>query len=337
VAEQGSKARRTYGGIDDTGELQNAVDFVSSKGQAMIDEVGKVIVGNRPLLRKILFNILAGGNILFEDYPGTAKSLMANMFSQASGADFRRIQFTPDLLPSDITGIYMYNEKTQEFEFRPGPAFTNFLLADEINRAPPKTQAAMLETMQERQVTVEGTTHQLTRPYVVMATQNPVEQEGTYPLPEAQMDRFLMKLSVGFPNHEEEVEVLRRRVDRRSDDPEVDAVSSPEEIVKMQDVIEYVQIDHAVLEYISEIVQRTRAEPRVEVGSSPRGSEALLALSRARAAFNGRTYATPDDVKELVPASLHHRLILKPEPRIKGVDPKTVLTDILKDVTAPKV
>jgi MoxR-like ATPase len=337
VPEPETTTSRSSGGRNANKDLESAVEFVSKKSQQMIDEVSKVIIGNKPLLRRIMYNILAGGNILFEDYPGTAKSLMSNMFSQASGCDFRRIQFTPDLLPADIMGIYMYNEKTQEFEFRPGPLFTNFLLADEINRAPPKTQAALLETMQERQVTVEGTTHQLTRPYVVFATQNPIEQEGTYPLPEAQMDRFLMQLSVGFPDHAEETEILSRRIDRQSDDPEVHAVTNPEEIVKMQDVLEYIEMDHAILEYISSITQATRNEPRIEVGSSPRGAEALLKLTRARAAFHNRTYVTPDDVKELVPDVLHHRLILKPEPRIKGVEPKSILDDILKDLTAPKI
>jgi MoxR-like ATPase len=231
----------------------------------------------------------------------------------------------------------MYNEKTQEFEFRPGPVFTNFLLADEINRAPPKTQAALLETMQERQVTVEGTTHQLTEPYVVMATQNPVEQEGTYPLPEAQMDRFLMKLSMGYPDRSEETEILRRRQERRSDDHDVEAVTTPKQNVTMQNIVEHIRVDRELMAYMTEIVWRTREDDRVEVGSSPRGGEALLKLTRARAALEGRTYVIPDDIKELVYPSLHHRLILKPEPRIKGITPEQILDDILEGTPVPKV
>jgi MoxR-like ATPase len=317
--------------------MQEAVERLSTTCQKLLDEVGLVIVGKEEKMRLVLINILASGNILFEDVPGLAKSLTVNTFSKAAGCDFRRIQFTPDLLPSDITGIYMYNEKTQEFEFRPGPVFTNFLLADEINRAPPKTQAALLETMQERQVTVEGTTHQLTEPYVVMATQNPVEQEGTYPLPEAQMDRFLMKLSMGYPDRSEETEILRRRQERRSDDHDVEAVTTPKQIVTMQNIVEHIRVDRELMAYMTEIVWRTREDDRVEVGSSPRGGEALLKLTRARAALEGRTYVIPDDIKKLVYPSLHHRLILKPEPRIKGITPKQILDDILEGTPVPKV
>ncbi len=317
--------------------MDKAVKRLSTTCSKLLDEVGKVIVGKEGKMRLVLINILASGNILFEDVPGLAKSLTVNTFAKAAGCDFRRIQFTPDLLPSDITGIYMYNEKTQEFEFRPGPVFTNFLLADEINRAPPKTQAALLETMQERQVTVEGTTHQLTEPYVVMATQNPVEQEGTYPLPEAQMDRFLMKLSMGYPSRSDETEILRRRQERRTDDHEVSAVTTPKQIVTMQNIVEHVQVDRELMAYMTELVWRTREDERVQVGSSPRGSEALLKLTRARAALDNRTYVIPDDIKELVYPSLHHRLILKPEPRIKGVTAGDILEEIVEATPVPKV
>jgi MoxR-like ATPase len=318
-------------------DLAKAAQKVSDICDAILDEVNKVIVGKRHILELVLLNILAAGNILFEDYPGLAKSLMASTFSQASGADFRRIQFTPDLLPSDITGIYMFNQKTGEFEFRPGPVFTNFLLADEINRAPPKTQAALLETMQERQVSVEGQTHHLDSPYVVMATQNPTEQEGTYPLPEAQMDRFLMKMSVGYPKREDEVEILRRRQDRGSDDTEVEAVTTPEQIVKMQDVIEQIHLKDEVLEYITEIVWRTREHDQIRVGSSPRGSEALFKLSRAHAVYQGRDYVKPDDVKRVIEPALAHRLILEPEARIEGVEPDELIEEVANGVPVPKV
>ncbi len=318
-------------------DLKKAVKQVSRISNGIIDEVAKVIVGKREVLDLVMLNILSAGNILFEDYPGLAKSLMSNTFSQASGCDFRRIQFTPDLLPADITGIYMYNQKKGEFEFRPGPVFTNFLLADEINRAPPKTQAALLETMQERQVSVEGHTHVLDKPYVVMATQNPTEQEGTYPLPEAQMDRFLMKLSVGYPERPDEVEILRRRQSRGKDEAEVQAVTSPEQIVKMQQVIEKVHLREDILKYITEIVWRTREDERVYVGASPRGSAALFKLGRSNAVLNGRDYVTPDDIKRIVNPTLAHRLILKPETRIQGITPEEILEDIMADVPVPKV
>ncbi|MGQ0535384.1 MAG: AAA family ATPase [Methanobacteriota archaeon] len=310
---------------------------VSATCRTLIDEVAKVIVGKKGVLELVQVNILAAGNILFEDFPGLAKSLMADTFSKASGADFRRIQFTPDLLPADITGIYMFNQKTGEFEFRPGPVFTNFLLADEINRAPPKTQAALLETMQERQVTVEGNTHQLEKPYIVLATQNPVEQEGTYPLPEAQNDRFLMKLSVGYPDKSEEIEIIRRRMIRKKDAADVTPVTTPKQIVEMQNIVESIHVDDDILSYIAEIVVRTRADPRVEVGSSPRGTLALFKLSRCHAALMGRDYVVPDDRQRIAIPSLHHRIILKPEPRIKGVKNSDIVTKIMSEVPVPKV
>ncbi len=337
MSEQEAKTTPSTGQGSGKPDIERAVRMVHQKSEGIIDEAARVIVGKRHVLELVMINILASGNILFEDVPGLAKSLMVNTFAKASGSDFRRIQFTPDLLPSDITGIYMYNQKTQEFEFRPGPVFTNFLLADEINRAPPKTQAALLETMQERQVTVEGTTHQLTKPYVVMATQNPVEQEGTYPLPEAQMDRFLIKLSVGYPAPDDEVEILRRRVARRKDEADVQAVTNPKEITTMQQVVERVRIDESLMRYITDIIWATRKHDDVRVGSSPRGSLALVKLSRARAALKGRSYVIPDDVKALVNPSVAHRLILKPEPRIKGVTAKDILEGILDEIPVPRV
>jgi MoxR-like ATPase len=262
---------------------------------------------------------------------------MANCFAQALGCTFKRIQFTPDLLPADITGTYVFDEKDNEFKFRPGPIFTNILLADEINRAPPKTQAALLEAMQEKQVTIEGVTHKLPRPFIVMATQNPIEQEGTYPLPEAQIDRFMIKMSVGYPNREEEKEILIRRELRRKDDVDLEVITNPKKVIEMQQVVEKVHVDPALLTYIVEIVTRTREDPRVLVGSSPRGSLALFKMGRAHAVINGRDYITPDDIKFISVVSLQHRLILKPEPRIRGVLPEDILKKILAEVPVPAV
>ncbi|MFA5771332.1 MAG: MoxR family ATPase [Thermoplasmata archaeon] len=310
---------------------------ISATCAALVNEVSKAIIGKRIVLNAVMVDILSNGNLLFEDFPGLAKTLMANSFAVALGCKFKRIQFTPDLLPSDITGTYIFDEKSNEFKFRPGPIFTNILLADEINRAPPKTQAALLEAMQEHQVTIEGITHKLPKPFLVLATQNPVEQEGTYPLPEAQLDRFLMKMSVGYPNREEEREILMRRDRRGKDEVDLDVITNAEKIVEMQLGIEKVYVDPAIMAYIVEIVQRTREDPRVYVGSSPRGAQALFKLSRSLAALNGRDYVTPDDVKSVAPAGLKHRLILKPEPKIRGVTGDDILTKILKEVPVPAV
>lgn len=318
-------------------ELYANIQTVKSSCRRIIDEVSKIIVGKKHVLELVQLNILAGGNILFEDFPGLAKSLMAMSFSFASGCVYHRIQFTPDLLPSDITGTYVFNQKTVEFQFRPGPVFCNFLLADEINRAPPKTQSALLETMQERQVSVEGTTHKLDKPYIVLATQNPVEQEGTYPLPEAQNDRFLMKLSVGYPDRSEEVEILSRRMKNKVDFAQPPAVTSAKDIVWMQKIVEEIHVDPVVLQYIAEIVHRTREDPRVYVGSSPRGSLALFKLGRANAALNGRDYVIPDDVKRVAVPALAHRIILKPEPKIRGVKASDVIQKIIDEVPVPTV
>ena len=327
-----AKAASSPGRNGDTDLRLRRVRDVS---QRLIDEVAKTIVGKRHVLELVTLNILSGGNILFEDYPGLAKSLMAETFSRASGCKFKRIQFTPDLLPSDITGNYVFDQKKVEFTFRPGPVFTNFLLADEINRAPPKTQAALLESMQERQVTVEGVTRKLDAPYIVLATQNPVEQEGTYPLPEAQNDRFMMKMSVGYPSEEEELEVLMRRIQRGRDQVDVRAVTSPEEILDLQRAVELVHIAKPVLQYVVRLVHATRHHPSIHVGSSPRGSLALLKLSRANAALHGRPFVTPDDVKRVAVNGLSHRVILNPEPRIRGVRNEAVIEEILQATSAP--
>ena len=303
--------------------------------QAVLAEAEQVVMGKRPILDLTAVGILAGGNILFEDNPGLAKTLLANTFAQALGINFKRVQFTPDLLPADITGIYIWNQKDQKFEFRKGPLFCNLLLADEINRAPPKTQAALLEAMQEHQVTIEGETHILPEPFVTLATQNPIESEGTYPLPDAQLDRFMMKLSMGYPGRPIERAILVKRKQRGKDDHDLQAITTPEKLREMQLSLEKVKIDDSIIEYIVEIIYRTREDPRVKVGSSPRGAQSLFKLSRALAVLNGRDYVIPDDIKRLSIYTLRHRIILKPEPRIKGVKTEEIVSEILEQVEVP--
>ena len=280
--------------------------------------------------------LLANSHILFEDYPGLAKTLLARSFAMSMGCYFSRIQFTPDLLPADITGTYVYNVKSGDFELRKGPVFTNILLADEINRAPPKTQAALLEAMQERQTTLDGKTHSLQNPFIVMATQNPIEYEGVYPLPEAQLDRFLVKLQLGYPTRTEEMEIMRRRMIRGQEDVVLDPVADSETILNLQKTVEGIHVDDDVLGYITDIVQATRAQRQIEIGASPRGSLAIFKLSRARAVFHGRDYVIPDDVKEVAAPALVHRLIMKTESWVKGTDPSQVLEDILKTIPVPR-
>ncbi len=313
------------------------IDEVSDICGSLIDEVGKAIVGKRSVLEKTLLGILANGNILFEDYPGLAKTLLSNCFARTLGCDFKRIQFTPDLLPADITGSFIYDKNTGDFKMRKGPIFTNILLADEVNRAPPKTQAALLEAMQEKQTTIEGETHMLDDPFIVIATQNPIEYEGTYPLPEAQVDRFLLRLEVGYPSASDEVEILKRRKDRKTDDVEIDRITDPETLIQMQQKIEDVHLDDDIKKYIVNIVQKTRRNKDVEVGSSPRGSLALMKLAMANAAMRGRDYVVPDDVKFIAKEALSHRLVLKPGPAIKGVEEEEIIEKTLKDVPVPKV
>ncbi|RLF85924.1 magnesium chelatase [Thermococci archaeon] len=313
------------------------VEKVHEKGNEILNEVGKAIVGKREVLKLILATILADGHILIEDLPGLAKTLMAKSFASALGVKFKRVQFTPDLLPSDILGVSVFNQKTLEFEFKKGPVFTNILLADEVNRAPPKTQSALLEAMQERQVTIEGKTYQLEKPFVVIATQNPIEQEGTYPLPEAQLDRFLVRLRVGYPTKGEELEILKRRIERKKEEVEINQITSAGEVVEMQRAIEDVYVSDAVLEYITEIVRATRENKKeIEVGASPRGSLALLKLSRAYAALEGRDYVIPDDVKKVAVPALSHRLILKRELWYTRVSQENVMEKMLEKIPVPK-
>ena len=310
---------------------------VAEVSAALLDSVETVIVGKRPVLERVLWAILGDGHLLIEDVPGLAKTLIAKSFAAGLGLAFRRVQFTPDLLPADITGTHVFDRKAGEFVLRRGPIFTNLLLADEINRAPPKTQSALLEAMQERQATLEGETFRLDPPFFVIATENPIEHEGTYPLPEAQVDRFLLKIDVGYPTAEEEVEILRRRRRRRSDDATIEPLTTSDRVRSLQAAIEDVHVDPAVERYMVEIVAGTRAHTQVEVGASPRGSLALLKASRARAAIAGRDFVTPDDVKAVAGPALAHRLILKPDPWIRGVRTTAVLADVLSQVPVPKV
>ncbi len=302
-----------------------------------MEEVAQVIVGKPEAIARAMLAFLADGHVLIEDYPGLAKTLLAKSLAQALGLDFKRVQFTPDLLPADITGTYIFDRKAGDFFLRRGPIFTNILLADEINRAPPKTQSALLEAMQERQTTLAGETHPLDKPFIVIATQNPIEYEGTYPLPEAQIDRFLMRMDIGYPSGDQEKEILDRRRARRTDEVAVRRVSSSEEFVALQDALEEVHVADDLERYMVEIVRRTRQHAQVEVGASPRGSLALLKLSRARAALEGRDYVLPDDVKAVAVPALAHRLILKPDPWVKGVKTQGIVAEVLDHVPVPKV
>ena len=311
------------------------VGTIAADCRAVLDAVGTVVVGRERTVRLALAAVLAGGHVLLEDVPGLGKTLMARSLAQALGLDFRRLQCTPDLLPADVTGSYLYDPARQEFGFRPGPIFTGLLLADEINRTPPKTQSALLEAMQERQVTVEGNTHVLTRPFHVLATANPVEYEGTYPLPEAQLDRFLLRLDVGYPPVGEEVEVLLRRLARRQEETEVKAVVDAERLRALQAGVEQVDVDPDVLRYCVDLAASTRAHQAVEIGASPRGSQALLLVSRCLAVMDGRNYVLPEDVKECAVSALAHRLTLRAETWSTGTTGIQVVTELLNKVPGP--
>ena len=308
---------------------------VGALGGRVLDEVGRAVVGKREVLELMLLALLCEGHVLIEDYPGLAKTLMASSLARATGLEFKRIQFTPDLMPSDVTGSSLYDQRRGEFRFVPGPVFTNLLLADEINRAPAKTQAALLESMQERQVTVEGRSDPLPRPFVVMATQNPIEFEGTYPLPEAQLDRFLMRVGVGYPTREQETSIVQQRARRGSDDVALQSVVDAATLLSMQATVETVHVDDSVAGYMVDVVAATRSSSSVGVGASPRGSLALLKLSRARAALDGRDYVTPDDVKSLAVPALAHRLTLRPELWVQNVRTEDVVAECLRSVPAP--
>ena len=308
---------------------------VARLGNRVLDEVEKAVIGKREALELLLLGVLADGHILIEDYPGLAKTLMARSFAATLSLDFSRIQFTPDLMPSDVTGSSVYNQREADFEFRPGPIFANLLLADEINRAPPKTQAALLEAMQERQVTSEGETRQLGPPFLVLATQNPIEYEGTYPLPEAQLDRFLLRMSVGYPSREDEWQVLSDRAERGRDEVVLERVLDVETLLGLQQVIETVHVSEAVGLYMVDVAAATRSAQSIQVGASPRGSLALLKLSRCRAAFAGRDYVTPDDVKAIAVPALAHRLMLRPELWVQRISADDIVRERLAGVPTP--
>jgi MoxR-like ATPase len=309
---------------------------LAERSERILAEVERAVVGKREALELVLLGLLADGHVLIEDFPGLAKTLIARGFSQVTSIGFTRIQFTPDLMPSDVTGSSIFNQRESDFEFRAGPIFTNLLLADEINRAPPKTQAALLEAMQERQVTIEGETRMLERPFLVLATQNPIEYEGTYPLPEAQLDRFLLRIGVGYPGREEEWDVLERRLERGGDEIVLEPMVGREELLDMQAAVEQVHVDRSVGLYIVDLVAATRSASGVQVGASPRGSLALLKLSRCRAALAGRDFVVPEDVKSVAVPALSHRLSLRPELWVQRLRPEDIVVDLLDQVPTPK-
>jgi len=313
-------------------EVMN-VSEVRDIAQQVLTEIRKVVVGKGEVMQNVFIALLADGHVLLEGVPGVAKTFMANAFAQVLGCNFNRIQFTPDMLPADITGTNIFDQESGTFKLRKGPIFANVVLADEINRAPPKTQAALLECMQERQVTLEGTTYKLERPFLVMATQNPIELEGTYPLPEAQIDRFLFKLIVGYPTDQEEVEIIVRK--DAPVDVQLQTVTDPEVLVKMQNAVRHVHVDRDLMEYIRDIVVRTRKDPQILIGGSPRASIVLLTCAKARAAILGRDFVTPDDIKALTIHGLYHRLILKPEAELGGVSVPRLVYTILEEMKTP--
>jgi MoxR-like ATPase len=308
---------------------------VAAPAEAILDEVERAVVGKREVLELVLLALLADGHVLLEDVPGVAKTLIARSFAAATGLRFGRVQFTPDLLPSDVTGSSVFDQRASRFEFRPGPVFCNLLLGDEINRAPPKTQAALLEAMEERQVTADDGTHQLERPFLVLATQNPIEYEGTYPLPEAQLDRFLVLLRVGYPSAENEWRMLDARARRGTDAVALHPVIDRDGLRRLQAAVEAVHVGPAVGRYMVALATATRESSEVEVGASPRGSLALLRLARARASLEGRDFVVPDDVKAVAVPALAHRLVLRPELWVRRVDAADVVRRVLDGVPAP--
>jgi MoxR-like ATPase len=308
---------------------------VSARASTILAEVERAVVGKRKVLELVLGGLLANGHVLLEDYPGLAKTLIARSFARATGLGFARAQFTPDLMPADITGSSVFDQRTGSFEFQPGPVFTNLLLADEVNRASPKTQSALLEAMQERQVTIDGVTRKLEAPFLVVATQNPIELEGTYPLPEAQLDRFMLRASVGYPSPDDEWEMLERRLERQADEVELRAVVSKQELVLMQQALEGVHVSETLGRYIVQVVGATRGRHSVEIGASPRGSLSLTLLSRAKAMLEGRDFVVPEDVKAVAVPALAHRLRLRPDLWVRGERPESVVAACLREVAVP--
>ena len=308
---------------------------VGELSDQIIAEIERAVIGKRNVLEMILLGLLADGHVLIDDVPGLAKTLMARSFASVLGLGFGRVQFTPDLVPSDITGATIYDQHRGTFEFRRGPVFTNILLADEINRAPAKTQAALLEAMEERQVTIEGETYPLPPPFLVLATQNPIEFEGTYPLPEAQLDRFLMRIGVGYPTNDDEWRIIERRLQRKTDVVQLTPVVGPSDLGEMKASVEDVFVSEAIGRYIVSIVDATRSAPRVQVGASPRGSLALVKLARARAVLAGRDFVTPEDVKAVAVPALAHRIALRPDSWVAGIKGEAIVREVLDSVPAP--
>ena len=309
------------------------VEPIRDIAQEVLSEVSRVIVGYGDILQQLFIALLVNGHVLLEGVPGLGKTVMAKTFAKTLGISFRRIQFTPDLLPSDITGTKIFDQNEGAFVLQRGPLFANIVLADEINRAAPKTQSALLEAMAERQITIEGETLPLDKPFMVVATENPVEMEGTYPLPEAQLDRFIMKLWLEYPEKEEEVEIMRRQISGES--PTVEAITSGEELLAAQRLMNMVYIDDRILKYIRDIVLKTRSHPQIALGCGPRASLVLMKCSKARAAILGRVYVTPDDVRALIVPALNHRILLKPEAELEGLDVKIVIKNIVEDIPIP--
>jgi len=308
--------------------------MIAETAKRLRENIQKVIVGKNEIIDLAMIAMLCEGHLLLEDVPGTGKTTLAKTIAASLGCTFRRVQFTPDLLPSDVTGIYFYDQKQQEFVFRPGPIFTQVLLADEINRATPRTQSSLLEAMQERQVTVDIETHQLERPFLVLATQNPVELEGTFPLPEAQLDRFLMKIAIGYPNAEQENEILLR-FERTDPLDTLQKVIEPEEIITMQAEVRTIRVEDSVRNYIVNVCRATREHEDIELGASPRATMALYRTCQAIAAIRGRDFVIPDDVKTMAPFVLTHRLMVNPQTRLRGRKPEDIIRDVVDTVAVP--
>ena len=315
------------------------MDVAEASGacDSLLSEIEGAVVTDREFLETVLLGVVGRGHVLLEDVPGTGKTLTARSFATALGLSFSRIQFTPDLLPADVTGTHVFNERDGSFEFSEGPIFANVVLADEINRAPPKTQSALLEAMEEGQVTVDGDTHELPEPFFVMATQNPVEMEGTFELPEAQVDRFAIKTAMGYPDEDGEFELLRRRAGRTEQSPAVETVLDPESVQDLRTTPESVTVEEDVLQYLARLTRKTRDHRFVEVGVSPRGTQRLFEVARARATITGREFVTPDDIKRVAQPALAHRLVLTPDARVEDVHKSAVIEDVLDSVEVPTV